>query len=174
MPDPRSCNLLGAFIISAHDRLMQDVSAELSMAGQAAAALVTVKHNRGRSVDFLSGALLLSHSGCVRLVDKLSGAGLIERRQGADKRVVSLFLTPAGEQRVDQILCARRQCLQSLLAPLDAEQERQLTVLLEAMLANLTTSKQQSDVMCRLCEESVCPQPLCPITRAIPAPASAG
>lgn len=167
MSDPRSCNLLGAFIISAHDRLMQQVSDEIGMAGQAAAALVTVKHNPGRNVDFLSGTLLLSHSGCVRLVDKLCDADLLERRQGADRRVVALYLTAAGERRTNDILEARRASLETLLEPLTETQQRQLTRLLEVMLANQTTCRADADTMCRLCEERVCPQKLCPITLAI-------
>ena len=167
MANPRSCNLLGAFIIAAHDRLMQQVATELPMAGQAAAALVVVRHNAGRSVDFLSGALMLSHSGCVRLVDKLCEAGLLERRQGADKRVVTLYLTPAGTKRVEEILRARRASLEEIVAPLGAAQLRQLTGLLEPMLARMTTDEESADVMCRMCEEKVCPQGRCPITLSI-------
>ena len=49
----------------------------------------------------LAGQSTLSNSGLTRVVDRLLGAGLVERRRdAADKRVFYAVLTPAGLQRV--------------------------------------------------------------------------
>jgi len=134
------------------------------MAGQAAAALVTIGHNFGESVEFLSGILQLSHSGCVRLVDKLAGEGLIERRAGKDRRSVALYLTETGQQRKRDVLAARRDALNGVFETLDRGQQEQFTQLIEVMLKAITTSKADADTICRLCEERVCAQERCPVT----------
>ena len=96
----RSSNLLGAFVIGVYDQMLARIEAEVGLGGQSAAALVVIGFNQGRSVDFLSGALQLSHSGCVRVVDKLAQAGLVQRREGKDRRVVALHLTAVGQRRM--------------------------------------------------------------------------
>jgi MarR family transcriptional regulator, negative regulator of the multidrug operon emrRAB len=160
----RGRNLLGAFIVAVNDKMQQQAEEEISMAGQAAAALVTIGHNFGESVEFLSGILQLSHSGCVRLVDKLAQEGLIERRPGKDRRSVALYLTEIGRQRKRDVLRARRDALSWVFETLDHRQQEQLTQLMEVMLKAVTTSKAEADVICRLCEERVCAQERCPVT----------
>ncbi len=134
------------------------------MAGQAAAALVSIGHNFGESVDFLSGILQLSHSGCVRLVDKLAEQSLVERREGQDRRVVTLYLTAAGQARKREILRARREALNSVFDTLEERQQEQLTALMEVMLKAITSTKAEADIICRLCEEHACAQARCPVT----------
>jgi MarR family transcriptional regulator, negative regulator of the multidrug operon emrRAB len=165
MLDCRSLNLLGALVVSVHDRMTELVEAELGMGGQAPAALVTITHNPGESVAFLSGALRLSHPGCVRLVNKLVQAGLVERGEGKDKRYVTLTLSAAGKRRSQEILRARRKALELFAQPLRRQQQLQLTELLETILRETATTKQAGDTACRLCEEQHCPQPDCPITQ---------
>jgi MarR family transcriptional regulator, negative regulator of the multidrug operon emrRAB len=160
----RGRNLLGAFVVAVHDRMQQRAEAEISMAGQAAAALVTIGHNFGQSVEFLSGILQLSHSGCVRLVDKLDEQGWIERRAGRDRRSVALYLTTAGQQRKREVLRARREALTSVFETLDAKEQEQFVSLMEVMLQAITCSKNDADVICRLCEERSCAQARCPVT----------
>jgi DNA-binding MarR family transcriptional regulator len=165
MLDCRSLNLLGALVVTVHDKMTELVERELGMGGQAPAALVTITHNPGQSVAFLSGALRLSHPGCVRLVDKLVQAGLVERREAQDKRYLALTLTAAGKRRSQEILRARRKALELFAQPLSHKQQNQLTELLEIMLRETATTKEAGDTACRLCEEQHCPQPECPITQ---------
>jgi DNA-binding MarR family transcriptional regulator len=165
MLDCRGLNLLGALVVTVHDKMMESVEAELGMGGQAPAALITITHNPGESVAFLSGALRLSHPGCVRLVDKLVRAGLVERSEGQDKRYVALTLSAAGKRRSQEILRARRKALELFVQPLRRPQQIQLTELLEIMLRETATTKEAGDSACRLCEEQHCSQPECPITQ---------
>jgi MarR family transcriptional regulator, negative regulator of the multidrug operon emrRAB len=160
----RGRNLLGAFVVAVNDRMQQRAELEIAMGGQAAAALVTIGHNYGQSVEFLSGVLQLSHSGCVRLVDKLHEQSLIERRPGADRRSVALYLTAAGQQRKRDVLRARREALNSVFDTLNAREQDQFVGLLEVMLKAITASKSDADIICRLCEERDCAQIRCPVT----------
>ena len=48
------------------------------------AALTALRIHRGCSVDHLAGVLGLTHSGTVRLVDRLEEDGLVRRGQGQD------------------------------------------------------------------------------------------
>jgi DNA-binding MarR family transcriptional regulator len=163
----RCSNLLGAFVIAAYDQMVERIETEESIAPQGAAALVVIGVNEGRSVDFLSGALHLSHSGCVRVVDKLQEAGLVERREGQDRRVVALYLTPSGHKRAHSILRTRRKYLDGLLQTLSATQQRQFTAQIELMLYEMTNSEEHAEAMCRFCDEAACPQERCPVTLAV-------
>lgn len=136
----------------------------IGLGGQIPAALVTIGHNYGESVEFLSGILQMSHSGCVRLVDKLDELGLIERRPGKDRRSLSLYLTPSGRELKREVLRARREALDSVFETLDGPQQRTLVSLVEVMLKGMTHCKNDADIICRLCEEQTCAQAHCPVT----------
>jgi MarR family transcriptional regulator, negative regulator of the multidrug operon emrRAB len=164
VPSARGRNLLGAFVIAVQDRMQRRAEAEMSMSGQAAAALVTIGHNVGKSVEFLSSVLQLSHSGCVRLVDKLEEQGWIERRAGRDRRSVALYLTEAGQRRKREVLRARREALDSVFDTLGPREQEQFVGLMEIMLQAITCDKREADITCRLCEERSCAQARCPVT----------
>jgi DNA-binding MarR family transcriptional regulator len=136
----------------------------IGMGGQVPAALVTIGHNYGESVEFLSGILQMSHSGCVRLVDKLDEQGLIERRPGKDKRSLSLYLTPKGRELKRDVLRARRAALNSAFETLNEQQQVHFVELVEVMLTAMTRCKNDADIICRLCEEQACVQSHCPVT----------
>jgi DNA-binding MarR family transcriptional regulator len=167
MQNLRGANLLGAFVVAVHDRMLQCLEREDAIAPQAAAALIVIGFNVGRSVDFLSGALQLSHSGCVRLVDKLEHSELVERREGSDRRVVQLYLTELGHRRMQNVLRSRRKYLNSLMQSLNMKEQTQLTAMIETMLFDITTGDEHAEAMCRYCEEDPCPQEGRPITLAV-------
>ena len=75
------------------------------------AARAFLKRIRRELRAAVSGILQMSHSGCVRLVDKLDELGLIERRPGRDRRSLSLYLTPKGRDYKREVLRARRAAL---------------------------------------------------------------
>ncbi|MDP9012920.1 MAG: MarR family transcriptional regulator [Pseudomonadota bacterium] len=168
--NPRVSNLFGALVVGVQDQLLHRIETESSIGGQAAAALVTIGANIGCSVDFLRVALQISHSGCVRLIDKLAETALVERRGGKDRRVVALFLTESGQRRAQRVLRTRRKYLDQVLQSLSTKEQKQLTPLLEILLKKVTTSDRDAESICRLCDEAVCPQPLCPVTQAIAQP----
>jgi MarR family transcriptional regulator, negative regulator of the multidrug operon emrRAB len=160
----RGQNLLGALVTAVNDRMQWHAEKAIGLGGQIPAALVTIGHNYGESVEFLSGILQMSHSGCVRLVDKLDEQGLIERRPGKDRRSLSLYLTPKGRELKRQVLQARREALDAAFETLDSQQQRNLVGLIEVMLKGMTHCKNDADIICRLCEEQTCAQSHCPVT----------
>jgi MarR family transcriptional repressor of emrRAB len=167
MNKARAVNLLGAFVDSVYRQVESGIDAKLGMGGETPAAIVMIGTNPGRSMDFLARALVLSHSGTVRLVDRLEKEEYVRRESGKDKRAVALRLTTRGQRKMQEILGARRACLEAVFEVLTRAEQRQLTESVETMLASMSTSDQVAECMCRLCEEAACPQPTCPVTQAL-------
>jgi MarR family transcriptional regulator, negative regulator of the multidrug operon emrRAB len=163
MDEERTLNLLGALAIALTDDLHSATEASAGYGGETPAALVTLGADPGLSINALRQILNLSHPGTVRLIDRLESENLVERRAGADGRTLALFLTRKGETRRNAILRQRRQPLQLAMSELTDRDRQQLTRLLEKMLAALTTSELRNFVICRLCEEEVCPAERCPV-----------
>lgn len=166
MIEPRTSNLLGALTTALHDHLNKRMENEFSFAGETPAALVTIGHNEGRTVDFLSKALELSHSGTVRLVEKLEQSGLVRKKAGTDKRTVTLYVTEQGRRKMQNIVRTRRHCLDELLGVLSGKEQKQFTSMLERMLQFMTHDDDSAEAICKLCEVDVCPQDRCPVTLA--------
>lgn len=163
MTDDRTLNLLGAMALGVVDALHSVVEASAGYGGETPAALVTLGVEPGISIKSLRQILNLSHPGTVRLIDRLESQDLVERRAGTDGRTLALFLTDAGHERRRTILAERRQQLQFVISSLTPEECQQLTTLLEKMLTTMTTNELRSFVICRLCEEEVCPSDRCPV-----------
>src|ERR671915_2576338 len=91
----REANLVGALALAVGDRIAE--AADPAAGGWAAEALVTLAGTgAGGTIDALAKVVGLTHSGTVRLVDRLVRAGPVERRVGADPRAGALDLTPPG------------------------------------------------------------------------------
>jgi MarR family transcriptional regulator, negative regulator of the multidrug operon emrRAB len=161
----RTANLLGAHALVVADRMRLAAGMELSSAA-VLSALETFAD--GASIDQLRRVLGLSHSGGVRIVNRLEGQGLVAReRDPADGRAVRLHLTPEGDRAARRVLAARRAALAELLEPLDARQTADLERLLERLLAAATGEREAANRICRLCEPNVCGHPdRCPVTQA--------
>jgi DNA-binding MarR family transcriptional regulator len=155
----REANLLGACALAVAERLPP---------AAADAALVALDGwLAGTTVDGLARVLHLTHSGAVRLADRLESEGLIERRPGADRRSLSLHTTRAGSRAAARRQADRFSALEHVLAPLDAADRAALTPLLEKLLAGLTTGHESAGHTCRLCDPDVCGHPdRCPVTIA--------
>jgi DNA-binding MarR family transcriptional regulator len=104
----------------------------------------------------LAAALNLTHSGTVRLVDRLAAAGLVERRPGSDRRSVELALTPEGRRIVARVRRVRADIAADLLELLTGEQRAQLTVIQQGMLGALEEHGAELPWVCRLCDRYAC------------------
>src|SRR5947208_6967587 len=99
MPVGSPANLLGALALAVDDRMADAVVAAAGHSVTAATALSALDHLRvleAPSIERLSQALGLTHSGTVRLVDRLEEGGYARRQRGADGRSAAVLLTPAG------------------------------------------------------------------------------
>ena len=163
MSSSRTSNLLGALAVGLTDALT-DVTERGARHGAAApAALVTMADEARISIERLSQVLQLTHSGAVRLIDRLSADGLVERQSGRDQRSVSLVLTQAGRAAAAAVLAERQGILDRALSGLTAAERRSLTPLLEKLLAGVSAGRCSADHICRLCDTSVCPISDCPV-----------
>ena len=93
MSDPRASNLLGALAVALGDDISAATEGVAGHAAASPAAIVTVGGEPGQTIESLRRALELSHSGTVRLLDRLEDEGIVERREGKDGRSAAIFLT---------------------------------------------------------------------------------
>jgi MarR family transcriptional regulator, negative regulator of the multidrug operon emrRAB len=164
----RPANLLGALALAVCERLG---SATAGPAGRLPAsepaALVTLAHYPDQSIDVLAQTLGLTHSGAVRLVDRLEAAGLVRRAPAGSGRTLALRLSAEGRRAARKVLARRQETLEQLLEALDAEDVSRLEGIGERLLAMLTTDRRSAHHICRLCNEGVCVQgAVCPVDQA--------
>jgi MarR family transcriptional repressor of emrRAB len=157
----RAANLLGAVGLAVANRIVDVAQAILNRAGETPAALVVIGYGLGPSNDELRRILRLSHPGSVRLVDRLVRDGLVERRQGRDKRAIALYLTERGMVLREELLKKRLAAIRPFLLPLTEQEQAAFTGLLEKMLSALGTTDVERCTICRLCDDGVCTD--CPI-----------
>ena len=166
----RQANLLGTLALAVTGRVEAAVEAAAPHGPSAPAALCALEgYLGGEPIDALARVLGLTHSGAVRLVDRLAGAGLVERRRGADGRSVAVTLTAAGGRAATEIRAVRESALAGALAALDGGERRALTELNEKLLAGLTSDRASARRMCRLCDSEACghERGICPVTEAV-------
>lgn len=186
----RAANLLGALSHVVADRLNASAEAAAPLGPSAPAALASLhEFMNGGTVTQLSAVLGLTHSGTVRLVDRMGGEGLVERGGAEDGRSVSVVLTSAGRRTAERVLQTRAAVLAELLEGLDSTEVERLAGLLEKVLATATLARAAERTsgtrsrppawLCRLCDFDACgrDQGRCPVRNAVPldaSPASGG
>lgn len=145
-------NVLGAFGLALADRLTE--ASERVGGASVAAALVSLHGTRaGAPIDGIARVCGLSHSGAVRLVDRLAADGHVERRRGADQRSVALYLTPAGRRAARRVLAERAAAMHSLLSLLTDDQQFALVDVAHTVLSELAAAEGR---VCRLCDLEAC------------------
>ena len=160
----RTANLLGALGLALGERAAPEGPSTASDQ----AALVTLAHYPDQPVEALRRTLVLTHSGAVRVVDRLEAAGLVVRAPAGQGRTLALRLTPAGRDRAARVLAERLAALEPVLEPLTAAEEATLAALLEKLLAGLTGDRQSALRLCRLCSEEICERGArCPVDLAV-------
>ncbi|MDX6297327.1 MAG: hypothetical protein QOI51_1184 [Nocardioidaceae bacterium] len=160
-------NLLGALVVGVGDVLVEAVVGSSQLDPTAVAAVLAVGERDGLSVGELSRVLSLSHSGAVRIADRLEARQLLSRTPGSDRRTVSLFLTARGRQTAEVALRARRDALTRLLDGLDEPTRTCLERAAEALLPKLASDQDSVYRICRLCEYDECRATWCPVDAAL-------
>lgn len=156
-----AANLLGVVGLAVADRITETARDILNHVGETPAALVVIGYGLGPSNDELRRILGLSHPGSARLVERLVVDGLVERREGRDKRAVALYLTKHGKRVRKKLLKGRLAVVHPFLVSLTDAEVESLTTLLHKMLASLEPTDLERCKLCRLCDDSVCTN--CPI-----------
>jgi DNA-binding MarR family transcriptional regulator len=163
-------NRLGALALTLSDAIRDATEEATGMAGGVPAALVSLREwADGSSVEVLAGAMRVSHSRAVRVVDRLEAAGLARREPDpADGRRALVRLEPAGRELAERALEARERVLTLAIAQLGAADLRELDRLLAALFEATTVDVRAAMETCRLCDAHACGhfEGACPVTRA--------
>ncbi|KQT65971.1 MULTISPECIES: MarR family winged helix-turn-helix transcriptional regulator [unclassified Aureimonas] len=159
----KAVNVLGALSLVLGDEIRAAVNETIGTSGEAGAAIVMLGAHPGLSVGQVAAALDMSHSGCVRVVDRLEADGLLVRKAGATHRLVSLELTPEGRRRRLIALKHRDRVLRQAAAGLSQDETEMLEALASKMLKSVLTDKGQSYRFCRMCNEGECVPSGCPV-----------
>src|SRR4051794_2259896 len=163
-------NRLGALALTLADGIREATEEATGMAGGLPAALVSLREwADGRSIEVLAGAMRVSHSRAVRVVDRLEAAGLARREPDpSDGRRALVWLQPAGRELAERALDARSRVLLLAIAQLDAADAGDLERLLGALLDATTVDVRAARRTCRLCDAHACGhfKGACPVTRA--------
>jgi DNA-binding MarR family transcriptional regulator len=165
----RAGNVLGALSLLIVDRMGDAVRDAAGRSPTAAAALSSLSQFLDRpSVDRLGQVLGLTHSGTVRLVDRLEADGFVRRAGGADGRSVSISLTAAGRRAASRVISARDEVLSSVVAVLTRDERKTLEQLASRLLVGMMRGPGATRWGCRLCDFEACghDEKQCPITRA--------
>jgi DNA-binding MarR family transcriptional regulator len=167
-PDGRVPNLLAALSMLIDDTLRRSETSHTSLGSNDAAALVSIGHRPNLSIETLSTTLGLTHSGTVRLVDRLETAGKVVRRR-TNGRDVQLRLTPSGHRTVKSIEKTRIDAVARLVPDLSETETR----CLDAVLARILAAQAHADAdlyrICRMCDFDACrAEHPCPVDAAVP------
>ncbi len=156
-----AANMLGVVGLAVSDRIEKAARDVLNHAGESPAAVVVIGYGLGPSNEQLRRILGLSHPGAVRLIDQLVAEGLVERREGRDKRQIALHLTKQGSRTREKLLKGRLAAIRTLLTPLTDAEQAALAALLHKLLSSMEANDTQRCNLCRLCDDRVCTT--CPI-----------
>lgn len=156
--DPaRAANVLGALTLAIADRMTAAVEGSSDQAESGAAALSALQHFlRDPSIDLLRQVLGLTHSGTVRLVDRLEQGGLVRRGAGPDGRTTMVRLTPAGRRAAARVTSSRAELLAAALGVLSAADQERLADLAGQVLVGLKRGAGATRWTCRLCDTGAC------------------
>lgn len=139
------------------DRTADAISRPAGLAARDAIALSALHHFLDRpSIDRLAKVLGLTHSGAVRLVDRLAAAGLVTREAGGDSRTAAVALTADGDELARVVTDSRARVLQDALAALSMADRHALDFLLGEVLAGLVREPGATRWICRLCDTGAC------------------
>jgi DNA-binding MarR family transcriptional regulator len=108
--------------------------------------LFSLARRDGPSQSELAEMLDVERITLCRMVDRLADAGLVERRANpSDRRVWRLHLTDKATPIVDELGDIANEMEETMLAPLSAEQRKQLTDLLTIVQNHVRTLEERGE-----------------------------
>jgi DNA-binding MarR family transcriptional regulator len=166
-------NVVGAMSLAIADRLRDATEEAAGQAGTLPAALVALhEFAGGKPIEFLAGALRVTHSRAVRVVDRLEAGGLARRTAApADGRAVQVELTAAGRRAALRVAAARARVIEAALGDLSPAERAQLAGLAARVLGALARTRRDARQICRMCDVEACGhhEGRCPVTNAVDA-----
>ncbi len=173
----RTANLVAAAAVGLADAIAGSLRDVTDLDLTAATALVAMlDFTPAGTVGALGRVVGLTHSGAVRLADRLVTAGYVDRTAGGDARSRLLTLTPAGSAVAQRVRTTRQAATERVLHALSPAERQALTTLSELLVEGVTADRlrqraagQQPEggALCRLCDFTACGRPrgACPAAR---------
>jgi DNA-binding MarR family transcriptional regulator len=110
-------------------------------------AALTALDGREHRMGDLAAQIGLSESSATRLVDRLAAAGFVERRTStADRRSVTVGLTPTGKRTMRKIRSGRRDFLKEILRTLPEDERAELVRLFGRVAEELRARESRAEV----------------------------
>lgn len=162
-------NVVAALALALADRLTGDTAEVADHGPSAPAVLTTLRFTPGQSVERLAGTVGMTVPGVVQLLNRLEADGLVQRTSGSDRRRRHPHLTAAGKRVVAKVLSARERVVDQAMVTVTDRERAALVAVAEKMLTQLSGTRDLADRICRLCDESACPDQRCPSETALPA-----
>ena len=134
--DPDLDSLIGYQLQVAYLLMTADARRVLEPQGLTPAkltALMLIRANPGCDQSALARALSINRSSAMKLINGLTGRGLIERRAGRNLRTNALHLMPEGEQCMKEMLTELRGSDKHMTERLDSSEKATLTALLRKL-----------------------------------------
>lgn len=175
--DQHLVNMLGALSLGVTDAMREATEEVTGLTDAAPAAIIAIAETGpGTSIDDLRRMVGLTHSGAVRLVDRLVDAGYVERRAGRSGRSVGLTLTRRGGAMARKVRACRADAVGRGVASLDQADRLDLARLADMIITTVTEQRlarraageePAGGALCRLCDFVACGRPrgLCPAAR---------
>lgn len=161
LSDANIANLLGALATLIEDGVEAAVALDPRELPKRTALALIAKYP-GCSIEELRGPLALSHSGCVRLVDRAVDARLVERKTSEDGRAVALHLTRRGRTATGATIERREKVLQGALGVLSDDERNQLAAIAAKLLDSVVVPRTATRT-CRFCDYDACVK--CPMQK---------
>lgn len=151
-----TANVLSALALVITDQL--DAAAlPAGGGGSATAALSALDQFLDKSsVSSLRDVLGLTHSGTVRLLERLDVAGLVTRGNGPDGRTRSVRLTSRGRRSARRAAEQRAAFLDAVLDGLTPTEVQTLHGLLARLMTEVVNLKEGGAWICRRCDLHAC------------------
>lgn len=162
-----SANLLGALGVALRDEQIRVMSEASGCDANTLSVLLAVFTRTGSSVGDVAITAGLTHSGAVRVIDRLTTLGLVMRSVGEDRRFVALQCTDEGKAVARGVFAARRERLQEMVDALSSDDRTSLERIIATLLGGLPVTQADAWRICRLCEHACCCGSDCPVGRAV-------
>jgi MarR family transcriptional regulator, negative regulator of the multidrug operon emrRAB len=165
-PTSRLSNLLGALSLAVADQIREATEQAAGVSDAGPAALVSLRESPSeRTIEELRLLVGLTHSGGVRLVDRLSDLGYVTRRLRPPGRSVVVTLTPDGVAAADRIERARAEVLDRAIRSLSESEQDLLASTVSTVISDIARDRlarraagrpPQGGALCRMCDFTAC------------------
>ena len=184
-PAERVSNLLGALCLALADQIREATEWAAGVSDAAPAALVSLRESpTERTIEDLRTLVGLTHSGGVRLVDRLSELGYVTRRARPPGRSVVVTLTQKGVDAADRIERARADVVGRAIRSLSGSDLDRLASAVSTVIRDIAGDRldrraagypPRNGALCRLCDFTACGREsgFCPAQGAVATKASA-